>query len=322
MADTAASQLRRVLDLIPRFADGEEHPVAEVAQAAGTTAAELMADIYSLSERFDEPGGFVAGVSIFVEDDKVCVNASHFHRPMRLLMSELCALELGLMLLRRQRTPAEQAPIERALARLRETISQVPANERYEGVRYAELAGAGSAAHLATLRTAVRECRMVRLRYRAGGATDSTTRVAYPHSLVFAEQAWYAVATGDDEGMRFFRLDRVEDVVLLDETFERDESIPARVKETGRAFASATNARMRVRYSPRIARWVAEREAHPLDADGSLTLEHPVADESWAVRHVLQYGPDAELLEPAELRQKVRDALYQSTAILPYASTM
>ncbi|HEX5973229.1 MAG TPA: WYL domain-containing protein [Gemmatimonadaceae bacterium] len=317
MADTAASQLRRLLDLIPRFADGEEHPIAEVAQAAGTSAAELMADIYSLSERFDEPGGFVSGVSIFVEDDSVSVHASHFHRPMRLLMSELCALELGLMLLRRQRTPAEQPPIERALARLRETISQVPANERWEGVRYAELAGAGSAEHLAALRTAVRECHEVRLRYRAGGAADSTTRVICPHSLVFAEQAWYVVATGDDGTMRFFRLDRVEGVTLLDGTFERDESIPARVQETGRAFASATSARMRVRYAPRIARWVAEREGHSLDADGSLTVEHPVADESWAVRHVLQYGPDAEVLAPAELREKVRDALYQSTAILP-----
>ena len=277
-----------------------------------------MTDLYSLGERFDEPGGFVAGVPIFVEDDTVSVNASHFHRPMRLLMSELCALELGLMLLRRQRTPAEQAPIERALARLRETISHVPANERYEGIRYAELAGAGSAEQLAMLRSAVRERRKVRLGYRAGGATESSTRVICPHALVFAEQSWYVVATGDDETLRFFRLDRVESVALLDETFERDDSIPSRMQETGRAFASSTISRMRVRYSPRIARWVAEREGHPLDADGSLTLEHPVADESWAVRHVLQYGPDAELLEPAGLREKVREALpYQSTAILP-----
>jgi predicted DNA-binding transcriptional regulator YafY len=309
MPDTAATQLRRVLDLIPRFADGEEHPIADVAQAAGTSVAGLMTDIYSLSERFDEPGGFVAGVSIFVEDDNVSVHTSHFHRPMRLLMSELCALELGLMLLRRQRTPAEQAPIERALERLRETISCVPQNERHEGTRYAELAGAGSAGHLATLRHAVRERRKVRLGYRAGGSSESTTRVIAPHSLVFAEQAWYAVATGDDDTMRFFRLDRVEDVALLDEHFERDESIPSRLRETSRAFASATTKRMAVRYSPRIARWVAEREGEPLDEDGSLTLEHQVADESWAVRHVLQYGPDAELLEPAELREKVRKAV-------------
>jgi predicted DNA-binding transcriptional regulator YafY len=60
-----------------------------------------------------------------------------------------------------------------------------------------------------------------------------------------------------------------------------------------------------VRYSPRIARWVAEREGVAAAEDGRLTLEHPVADESWAVRHVLQYGPDAEVVEPAELRAAI-----------------
>jgi hypothetical protein len=50
---------------------------------------------------------------------------------------------------------------------------------------------------------------------------------------------------------------------------------------------------MKVKYSPKIARWIAEREGVELDADGSLTIEHPLADQEWGVRHVLQYGPDA-----------------------------
>jgi predicted DNA-binding transcriptional regulator YafY len=62
---------------------------------------------------------------------------------------------------------------------------------------------------------------------------------------------------------------------------------------------------MKVRYSPKIARWIAEREGVELDADGSLTVEHPLADQEWGVRHVLQYGPDAELLEPQEMREAV-----------------
>ncbi len=62
---------------------------------------------------------------------------------------------------------------------------------------------------------------------------------------------------------------------------------------------------MTVRYSPKIARWIAEREGVPLDADGSLTMEHPLADSDWGVRHVLQYGSEAEVLEPQSLRQEV-----------------
>ena len=309
MSDTASSQLKRVLDLIPRFADGEEHPIADVATAAGTSIADLMADFYSISERFDAPGGFVEGVSIFVEEDTVCVNASHFHRPMRLTMPELCALELGLILLRRERTPAEQAPIDSALARLRETISRVPSNDRHEGTRYADLAEAGSAEHLTTLRSAVREHRKVELGYRAGGASESTTRIVCPHSIAFAEQMWYVVATGEDDALRFFRLDRIEAVEMLDATFERNAGVAMSVQESGRAFMSDTAKTMTVCYSPRIARWVAERAGATLAEDGSLTLEHPLADESWAIRHVLQYGPDAELLAPVELRATVAERL-------------
>ena len=63
---------------------------------------------------------------------------------------------------------------------------------------------------------------------------------------------------------------------------------------------------MRVRYSPRIARWIAEREGVQPDADGSLTLDHPLLDVQWGVRHVLQYGPDAEVLEPNDVREEIR----------------
>jgi proteasome accessory factor C len=305
MSDTAAAQLRRVLLLIPRLADGEEHALSDVAREAGVEAEQVLRDIASISERFDTPGGFIEGVAIWLEQDTVCVNAKEFHRPMRLTMPELCALELGLAMLRRERTPAEQGPIDGALARLREAISQVPSNERHEGARWADLGDAGSAEHLATIRDAIAARRKVELRYRAGGATESGLREVAPHSLVFAEQMWYLVATADGGALRFFRLDRVEAVRLLDATFDRDEAVGLRVQEAGRAFASDTMRRMTVRYSPRIARWVADREGATPAADGSLTLEHPVADESWAVRHVLQYGPDAEILSPRDLRDLV-----------------
>jgi predicted DNA-binding transcriptional regulator YafY len=101
----------------------------------------------------------------------------------------------------------------------------------------------------------------------------------------------------------------VEAVSALDETFERDEGAGMRVLEAGRAFASDTSRRMTVRYSARIARWVAEREGATLADDGSLTLEHPVADDAWAVRHVLQYGPDAEVLAPESMRELLRERL-------------
>jgi predicted DNA-binding transcriptional regulator YafY len=73
----------------------------------------------------------------------------------------------------------------------------------------------------------------------------------------------------------------------------------------GRVFRSEGTPMLTVRYSPRIARWIAEREGKPLAEDGSLTMQHPLAEADWAVRHVLQYGPDVEVLQPAEVREAV-----------------
>ena len=82
---------------------------------------------------------------------------------------------------------------------------------------------------------------------------------------------------------------------------------------------SDTSRTMTVRYSPRVARWMAEREEATLAADGSLTIAHPLADDAWAVRHVLQYGPDAEVLEPASIRETIVAHLERASSELTRA---
>lgn len=309
MSDAAAMQLRRILQLIPRLADGDEHSIDDIAQAAGTSRREIVSDLESICTRFDAPGGFVDGVSVMLEHHRVSVHANHFHRPMRLTMPELCALELGLTLLRSEKSLPEANVIDRALARLRETISQLPENERFEAVHYAEIPGDDLTNHLSSLRQAILNNHRIVLEYRSGGSVQTVRRTGSPNCLVFAEQMWYVVATGDDGTYRFFRLDRIESVEILQETFDRDESVVTRVLQSGRAFASGTDRRLRVRYAASIARWVAEREGVPLDADGSLTLDHILADDAWAVRHVLQYGSQAEVLAPLEIRELLASQL-------------
>ena len=62
-----------------------------------------------------------------------------------------------------------------------------------------------------------------------------------------------------------------------------------------------------------MARWIAEREGLAQEADGSLVVEYPLADEEWALRHVLQYGAEAEVLAPVEVRTRVRERVQQMT---------
>jgi proteasome accessory factor C len=316
MTDTAAGQLARILHLIPRIADGETHDLVEVARSAGVERAVVLRDIQSISERFEAPGGFVEGLQIYLEaDGKVSILPNHFLRPMRLTRGELCALELGLAMLRAERPAEEHAAIDGARERLRAAISRLPADEVGE-LRVASLAAAGSLDRLRVLREAHRSGHKVRLTYRKGADETVTRRVICPYAIVFTEGMWYAVAHCETtDGVRFFRLDRVEEVEKLAARYERPREFSLeQVMPDGKAFQADDARTMRLRYSPAIARWIAEREGKTLAEDGSLVMEHQLADTDWAVRHVLQYGPDVTVLEPADVRDAVRRRLEEIVA--------
>ena len=165
----------------------------------------------------------------------------------------------------------------------------------------------GRQEHLRAFREAQREHRKVRLSYRGSGERESSQRIVCPYATVFAGGMWYTVAHCESsDGVRFFRLDRVEDLQLLDARFTpaADASVEE-IVQGGRAFRSDGAGTLTLRYSARIARWIAEREGRPLAEDGTLTVEHPLADTDWAVRHVLQYGPEVTVLGPDDVRQAV-----------------
>ncbi|HEU4628717.1 MAG TPA: WYL domain-containing protein [Gemmatimonadaceae bacterium] len=316
MIDGAAAQLRRVLALVPELADDEEHDLGELARRLGTDRATLVGDLQSLTNRFDDPAGFVdEGVALFIEAERVSLTSPHFRRPMRLTLAELHALELGLAMLEGERAPEERRAIARARERLRAVTARLP-REGEGASRHGELATAAAVAELRTLRQALRARRKVRLRYRKAGESACTERVVCPYALVVASGAWYVVAFCErSDGLRVFRVDRVVHTDLLEARYDepRELALDALLHD-GRVFHADVPRTMTVRYSARIARWIAEREGRTPDADGSLTVAHPLADDEWAVRHVLQYGADAEVLAPAEVRALVARRLAEMAA--------
>lgn len=318
MTTTAAAQLRRILRVIPEIADGHSHDLDDIANRAGVTRDILLGDLKALADRHGEPGGFVEGMQIYIARGTVAVMSDQFLRPMGLTVQELRALELGLAILRAERPPDETTGIERTRARLQKVIAKIPPGHDEPPMRHAELAPTEGLTHLNELRKALRDHRKARITYRRSGAGNPTTRVVRLYAIVPASGMWYAVAYCESsEDLRVFRMDRVEDATALGDKYE----IPAgfSVRETlhqGTGFKSELMpVGMKVKYSPRIARWITEREGVEPDADGSVTIDHPLADRDWGVRHVLQYGPDAEVIEPAELRAELVDRLVGMAAI-------
>ena len=320
MSDTAAAQLRRILRVIPEIADGREHDLSAIAKRVGVRKDVLLSDLKALADRHGAPGGFVEGMQIFIGPGTVEIMSDQFLRPMGLTVQELCALELGLAILRAERPPDETAAIDRTRERLRKVIAKIPVDHDENIVRHAELAPTEGLTYLEELRKALRDHRKARITYRRSGADEATTRTVRLYAIVPASGMWYAVAYCESsEGLRVFRMDRVENAVALGDKYEIPETFS--VRETlreGRALkAELPTVGMKVRYSPSIARWISEREGVEPDADGSVTIEHPLADPEWGMRHVLQYGPDAEILEPSELRTEVSRRLLSLSTRAP-----
>lgn len=312
----AAAQFRRILLVMPQIADGEEHGLDDVAARIGTDVATLKEDLHSLVARFDLPAGFVEGVRIYIGADSVSSHSNHLRRPMRLTVNELCALELGLAVLRGQRPPDEHAVLDRARKRLQEIIARLPDDPAPNALYNVSIGEYGGMSHMATVRAGLRTRTKLTIGYRKSGAQLTEDRVVCPYALVAASGMLYLIAHCDrSASIRVFRLDRVQtaDATSIPFALPQDFSVDDVLRE-GRVFQGEESEVMVVRYSSRIARWIAEREGRVPAADGTLVLEHPLADRDWGMRHVLQYAADAEVLSPPALRERLREQLTELLA--------
>ncbi|MEV6148093.1 WYL domain-containing protein [Streptomyces sp. NPDC051992] len=164
---------------------------------------------------------------------------------------------------------------------------------------------------------AVWDDRIVRARYRRGGADGEVEREMAPHGLVLKAGVWYVCArVGDD--FRVYRIDRFSAVAVSEERFERDErfDLPGFWDERAAQFArSLLRAEVTVRVSPegvrrlpytmdRSAAQEALDAAGPPDAEGWLTVTLAVESYEVAYGQLLALGPESEVLEPAALRER------------------
>jgi predicted DNA-binding transcriptional regulator YafY len=313
MTIDAGERLRRVLSVMPLVVGRGNVSVEELRAHAGIDPLTLLDDLRALTERDDEPGGFVEAISILFDAESISVRSPHFGRPIRITLPELCALELGLAILGASSAPSERAIVDRARARVRAAIVAMPASAARDDLWYANGPALPDEGILELLNASLSRRNKVRISYRKAQSAESSERVVHPYAALPARGSWFLVAYCErSDAIRFFRIDRIESATLMDATFERRDDIDLDATLLpDRALVSPVTERLVVRYSPRIARWIAEREDGEGNADGSFTVSHPLADDDWAIRHVLQYGPEAEILEPKRLRVRVADTLRQ-----------
>lgn len=149
--------------------------------------------------------------------------------------------------------------------------------------------------------------------YYARGKDEVTRREISPQRLIHYRDNWYLDAWCHLRNeLRSFAVDAIRWMELLDTT-ARDvaEEVLDEVLGAGYGIFSGREVKWAVlRFSPERARWVGAEKWHPrqegrLLDDGIYELRLPYSNDPELLMDILKYGADCEVLEPAELRQRV-----------------
>jgi predicted DNA-binding transcriptional regulator YafY len=160
--------------------------------------------------------------------------------------------------------------------------------------------GEDTVPHLPTIAAATWRGRRLNARYREGGRV--VRRTLDPFGLVLKGGAWYLVARRS-AGMRVYRVSRFASVRVREDGFDRPEGfdLASHWEESSRAFeTNRPRIEVKVRASELVVRHL------PRDTrgeDGVFAVGFENLEE--AFRELLRFGPDVEVLEPAELRERI-----------------
>ncbi len=173
--------------------------------------------------------------------------------------------------------------------------------------------GSEGTPHVAAIAEAVWQQRRLRMRY-VRWAQVEVERTVEPLGLVLKAGTWYLVARTD--GLRTYRVSRVLELTALDESFDRPEGFDLAEYWAGwseRFEERMYPVRVTVRMTPDGLRGAqvllsraAARELEDVEPQGEwTTVQVPVESLEHAVVDLLRLGPEVEVLEPPELRERV-----------------
>jgi proteasome accessory factor C len=300
-----AERLPRLLSLVPYLLARPGVPIAEAAADFGIGERQLRRDL-ELLWMCGLPGygpGDLVDLS-FSGDTVTVTEDAGMRRPLRLTTAEGTALLVALRTLGDLPGMVDTDAVRRATAKIERAVGE-PAGGVAVELTVQERATT------AAVRAALEAGRALRIRYYTAGRDEVTLRTVDPMRLLLVEGRGYLEAWCRRAGaVRLFRLDRVEDVDVLDEP----AAPPPDAEPTD---LSAGVFRPRPEHGSAVlllepwARWVAEyypvEEVVELDADGHgrarVLLRY--ADPGWLVRLVLGLGGGARVLEPPELADEV-----------------
>lgn len=292
------SRLSRILALIPYVLANPGVDVTEVMERFGYSIEELTRDLNAV---------FVCGLpgygpgelmEAYIDEDEVVIDsADYFSRAPRLTSTEALGLLASALAVAGsgQGTPA----LDSAIKKLTKVL--IPDADEALAIDLTAVSD-----EVSTLRNAATNRLATKITYRSLSREETTERVIEPWLVFTTLGNWYVMGhcrMVDDT--RTFRIDRVKDVVTLDDHFSPPETIPA----PGVGYTPTDGDISAVIELTPAANWVLEY--YPVDViketKKTTTVRFSSPDAELPARLLLRLGATARLKKGPEVAARVED---------------
>jgi proteasome accessory factor C len=308
-------RLPRLLAMVPYFLARPGIATADAAADFGITEKQLIKDLdllWMCGLPGHGPGDLIDlsydGGTVTIIDDQ------GMRKPLRLTAEEALALVVALRTLAETPGVADSDAVRRALAKV-ETAAGGAVDDATVAIELDR-----TARLLPALRQALDDGRALRLRYYTAARDETTERVVDPLQVFDADghsylEGWCRRA----EGVRVFRVDRIEEVRILDEPAAPPAELQPRDVTEGVYQPAAEHLLVDLRLTESYA-WVADYYPveRAVEDEAGLHVSLRVSEPAWVRALVLCSGGQVQVLSPGWLAESIRtDA---AAALAAYAA--
>ncbi len=303
-------QLERIMEIARRIREGEYPNAEKLAESLEVSRRVIFNDRSFMIYRLGAPIEFDLERGGWFYTDKTWSLPGIY-----VTQGELMAFFLSLEIARRYIGTDLESPLRSAVDKIAKAVKgpvSVEINELRSHYTFSEFNTISVDAQLLMdLHQAILNRLQVWMRYYSAKRSVVSERVVYPYHLHNFQGDWFLVAYDTFRaGYRLFLVGRIQEMKHLKEKFAWDETFSAE-DWIGRGFqlhAGGEPEQVAVWFSPNKAQFIRERKWHPSQTieekpDGSLILHLRTGGLVEVRNWVLQFGDDAEVLQPVGLRE-------------------
>ena len=296
MSSRTVNRISRILALIPYVLDRTAVDVEEITERFGYTKEQLTRDLNTI---------FVCGLpgygpgdlmEAYLDEDEVVIDAADFFsKAPRLTPTEaLGLLAAGLTVIG---SGEASSALQSAVRKLTKAVMPEADSSLVVDVL-------DESKNVGVLRDAAADQHVVRITYRSVGREEITEREIEPWLVFTTLGRWYVLGHCRlVDGQRTFRVDRIKDLEVIPETFER----PAEVPEPGVGYTPSEDDVVCVIDLVPSARWVLDY--YPVEVisetKGRTRIRFHSPDTEVPARLLLRLGTQGRLVEGEKVAARI-----------------